>query len=144
MGGVSGDILHLYVQSLRNPKHKYCLLACIEPRPLLLLINSEVTEYKKSRPELMAGQLEIDCASHSFLRYDSWLDCTETHGYGREELDAECGADPKIIVGHISARLQTRVVEVVRRSVTLSKRDISRILAALDSRAVHVSEDTPN
>lgn len=46
MGLRAGDILHLYIQSLRNPKHKYCVLACIEPRPLLLLINSEVTEYK--------------------------------------------------------------------------------------------------
>jgi hypothetical protein len=131
MGLRAGDILHLYVQSLRNPKHKYCVLGCIEPRPLLLLINSEVTEYKKGQPELMAGQLEIDAASHSCLQYDSWLDCTESHGYELEQLKAEYRDNPRVVVGHLSEVLQARVIEVVRRASTLSKRDIGRILTAL-------------
>lgn len=127
----TGDVVHVYVHSLRNPKHKYCVLVCIEPKPLLFLINSEVTEYKKTRPDLMAGQLEIDAAGHAFLSYDSWLDCTELHGYPLEQLEAECNKDPRIVVGRLSDALRARVIEVVKRSVTLSKRDIDRILAAL-------------
>lgn len=127
----TGDVVHMYVQSLRNPKHKYCVLVCVEPKPLLFLINSEVTEYKKTRPDLMAGQLEIDAAGHAFLNYDSWLDCTETHGCPLDQLEAEYDKDPGIVVGRLSAALTARVIEVVKRSVTLSKRDIERILAAL-------------
>jgi hypothetical protein len=127
----TGDVVHVYVQSLRNPKHKFCVLACMEPKPLLFLINSEVTEYKKTRPDLMAGQLEIDAAGHAFLNYDSWLDCTELHGYPLDQLEAEYNKDPKIVVGRLSEVLTARVIEVVKRSVTLPKRDIARILAAL-------------
>lgn len=127
----TGDVVHVYVQSLRNPKHKYCVLACMEPKPLLFLINSEVTEYKKTRPDLMVGQLEIDAASHAFLNYDSWIDCTELHGYPLGQLEAEYNRDPKIVVGRLSEVLSARVIEAVKRSVTLSKRDIARILAAL-------------
>jgi hypothetical protein len=103
----------------------------MEPKLLLFLINSEVTEYKKTRPDLMAGQLEIDAASHAFLNYDSWLDCTELHGYPLDQLTAEYNRDPKVVVGRLSESLTTRVIEVVQRSVTLPRRDISRILAAL-------------
>jgi hypothetical protein len=127
----TGDVVHVYVQSLRNPKHKYCVLVCMEPKLLLFLINSEVTEYKKTRPDLMAAQLEIDAASHAFLNYDSWLDCTELHGYPLDQLMAEYNRDPKVVVGRLSESLTTRVIEVVQRSVTLPRRDISRILAAL-------------
>ena len=127
----TGDVVHVYVQSLRNPKHKYCVLVCIEPKPLLFLINSEVTEYKKTRPDLIAGQLEIDAAGHAFLNYDSWLDCTETHGYPLDQLEAEYNKDPRMVIGRLSEALTARVIEAVKRSVTLSKRDIARILAAL-------------
>jgi len=127
----TGDVVHVYVQSLRNPKHKFCVLACMEPKPLLFLINSEVTEYKKTRPDLMAGQLEIDAAGHAFLNYDSWLDCTELHGYPLDQLEAEYHRDPKIVVGRLSEVMTASVIEVVKRSVTLPKRDIARIIAAL-------------
>jgi hypothetical protein len=126
----TGDVVHVYVQSLRNPKHKYCVLACMEPKPLLFLINSELTEYKKTRPDLMAGQLEIDAAAHAFLNYDSWLDCTELHGYPLDQLQVEYCRDPRIVVGRLSEVLTMRVIEVVKRSMTLPKRDIARILAA--------------
>ncbi|MBW4053570.1 MAG: hypothetical protein HIU85_19335 [Proteobacteria bacterium] len=131
MGLLAGDILRLYVQSLRNPKHKYCVLACLEPRALLLLINSELTDYKQSQPDLMASQIEIDATSHSCLNYDSWLDCAESHYYDRDQLETEFGANRGIVVGHLSTTMQARVVDVVRRSRTLSKRDIERILGAL-------------
>ena len=132
MGLRVGDILFLYVQSLRNPKPKYCVLASLEPRPLLFLINSELTNYKQAQPDLMAGQLEIDAQNHSFLRYDSWLDCAESHFYDRERLGAEFEATPEILVGHLSDAMLARVVEVVRCSRVLPKRDITQILMALD------------
>ncbi|MGB7603214.1 MAG: hypothetical protein WBM24_23125 [Candidatus Sulfotelmatobacter sp.] len=127
----TGDVVHVYVQSLRNPKHKYCVLVCIEPKPLFFLINSEITEYKKTRPDLMVGQLEIDAAGHAFLKYDSWLDCTELHGYPLDQLEAEYSKDQKVAVGRLSEVLRARVIEIVKRSITLPKRDIARILAAL-------------
>lgn len=128
----AGAIVHVYVQSLRNPKHKYCVLACLEPRALLLLVNSEITEFKQQQPDLLAGQVEIDCASHACLRYDSWLDCTESHSYETQQLVREYDANAGIVVGRLSDLLRRRVIEVVRRSRTLSKRDIERILAALE------------
>lgn len=123
-----GDIVYLYVPSLLNPKDKFAVVACLQPKPLLLLISTEVTAFRRSRPELSSAQIVVDVASHPCLKYDSWLDCTEPHGY--EGLAEECDKDPDIIVGHISTDLQDKIIEVVKSSRTLPKRDIKRILAA--------------
>lgn len=126
---VAGDIVYVYVSSLQNPKEKFAVLACVDPQPMLLLISTDLTSFKQDNQVLMAEQIVVDCASHPCLRYDSWLDCTEPHAC--HDLQAQYAVNPKLRVGHISAALRARIVEVVTASKTLPQRSIKRFLAAL-------------
>jgi hypothetical protein len=47
-----GDIVHLYVQSLTNPKNKFGIIVCVDPKILLLLITSGLTDLHKISPNL--------------------------------------------------------------------------------------------
>jgi hypothetical protein len=126
----AGDIVYVYVPSLQNPTEKYAVVACVEPRPLLLLISTELTEFKRIRPALRAEQIEVKVAEHSCLAYNSWLDCTEPHCY--DGLSAQCVECPATIVGHVSPALKAQLVVVVTRSTTLTQRNKTWILAAMD------------
>jgi hypothetical protein len=126
----AGDIVFLYVPSLKNPKEKFAVVACVQPRPILLLISTELTEFKQIRLALRAEQIVVKADDHPCLKYDSWLDCTEPHCY--DELCTECDERPEIIVGHISPALRAEIVTVVTASKTLTRRNKASILAAIN------------
>ena len=98
---------------------------------MLFLINTALTAFKQSRPDLMAGQLQITAAEHSCLRYDSWLDCAEPHGYDISKLTAAYEWDRGIVRGHISVQLRKQIIDVLETSRVIEKRKVAWLLAAL-------------
>ena len=49
------DVVHVYVQSLRNPKHKYCVLVCIEPKPLFFYYAIDLDRNRRARAKQRGG-----------------------------------------------------------------------------------------
>src|SRR2546422_11551668 len=72
----AGTILHLFCTFTTPPKHKFLLLSCVEPEPVLFAINSSVSHYISSRQHLAECQVMLYRTDHPFLEYDSFLDCT--------------------------------------------------------------------
>lgn len=50
------------------------------PPPLqVFIINSEIHPYIRNNPDLLADQVDIPQADHSFLSHDSILNCIQAH-----------------------------------------------------------------
>lgn len=126
-----GAIVYVHVPSIVPPATKFAVVGCLDPKPILFLINTALTAFKRSRTDLMAGQLEITRQEHPCLHYDSWLDCAEPHGYDREILSKACQRDRSVIRGHVSERLLAQIMATVEASRTIEKRKIGWVLAAL-------------
>ena len=73
-----GLIIHNYcVIAKPHPKYKYMVTACVEPKFLFFLINSEIHEIYHKNQELLDCQILIEMSIYKFLKKDSYIDCTE-------------------------------------------------------------------
>jgi len=104
-----------------NPNNKYCVTACIEPKFLVFLISSELSPIKKSNPELLECQVKLKADDYpSFLKWDSWLDCTDLFSYDIGEATQALSAEDWRILGQLSEYDAKRVVKAVSKAPTLS------------------------
>jgi len=73
-----GAVLHKFCDFTTPPKNKFLVVASMEPRLLVLLINSEINKYYQ-----IQGQdhfhVPVPVAEHSFLNHDSFTNCVEAH-----------------------------------------------------------------
>lgn len=106
-----GGIYVLYLAILYGkPKDKYCILACIDPKVRLLLINSEPSKLKREQPALWEAQVSIDKDAHTFLTKDSYIDCTDPIGYDLDEIKIQIEKDPSIYKGEINGNIRQRII----------------------------------
>jgi len=118
-----GDILHFYNHVACKPK--YHLLACLDPEPILLIINSEPSPFAQKNPKLLACHLEIKTADHSFLHHDSVVSCCEPCS----------GPEPGETIdlsGQLANHLFNDLYDAVSVSPTMSNRHKKMILVELD------------
>jgi hypothetical protein len=132
-----GQVLRLYFNTLYGePKEKYCIVACVEPKIRFLLISSEIGAFKHARPALRRQQVKMLAAEHAFLHHDSYVDCAEPLGYALREADLTrlIEREPERVCGTISVALRARILEAVGESETLPMRQIEWIVAGLSER----------
>jgi hypothetical protein len=127
-----GDIVLLFIHSTNPPKWKRCVVACLEPTPILLLINSRLNEFVERQPERRACQVLIDVTNHPFMKRESWLDCSEPFGYPRDWLDNILASNPESRLGRISPTVRRDIIAVVTNTSLLSARKKQRIVDALE------------
>lgn len=70
-----GQVLYLFCPFTSPPKEKFVVVACLGNRPSLFLINSGIHQFIATQPDLLACQVQISAAEHSFLSQDSWVAC---------------------------------------------------------------------
>lgn len=117
-----GDVLHLYFTTIHIPAYKYCIVIQLEPRPSCVLINSELTEFAKSRPmvrDTYAPILATECAP---LRYDSWIGCADHVGFDLNDAIQSLEKNPNYHYGKTSCAVACRIIETMKNSDTLSDR----------------------
>jgi hypothetical protein len=123
--------VYVHVPSIVPPATKFAVIGCLDPKPIIFLVNTALPAFKRLRPELMARQLEITRDDHPCLHYDSWLDCAEPHGYDMGALVSACKRDPTIVRGYVSDQLRERIIAAVEASRVIEKRKITWLLAGL-------------
>lgn len=74
-----GRALQLRCDFTTPPKDKYLVLACVEPEPLFLVINSKINELIQRRAWLLQCQVRINQEDHHFLQHHSYIDCTNAY-----------------------------------------------------------------
>ena len=118
---VPGQVLYLFCDFTDPPKEKYLVLACVEPEPLLFVINSSIPAFIARRPDMRRCQVRVTTSTHPFLDHDSFINCAETIPLSdqpnmRQQLLTGVGR----IKGTLDDAARRQVLNAVRAAVTVS------------------------
>ncbi|NEP57941.1 MAG: hypothetical protein F6K31_13115 [Symploca sp. SIO2G7] len=103
-----------------SPKNKLIVIAYIEPSPHGFLINSKINDYLKNNPRLLPCEALISSSQHSFLKYDSYVDCRDIFAFLEGEL-----VNPR---GSISEKAKQTIITAARHCPVLENIHKKRIL----------------
>ena len=118
----SGTILHLYCDFTKPPKNKYLILLTYEPTPLMFFINSEPLPYINKRPKLVGTQCIIDHIEYSFLKYDSFIDCSKVEKrIDDTELKKQNSNGKTCIIGKIKKALAIKMISAIESNPNFSR-----------------------
>jgi len=99
---------------------------------LCMMICTEIPRFARNNKKLLRSYVRIDQANHSFLRYDSWVDCNDTKDeYTLQRLIDAHAQDPNCYVGEISIEVLRKIQGGVQTSPKLERRKKSSINSAL-------------
>lgn len=130
-----GRVLLLYCDFTTPPKDKFLVLAAVEPELLLFVVNSQVNEFIRRRDHLMQCQVEIGHEEHQFLNRHSFIDCTMAHDIALRDIYEQLEADINRLKGEITQSVREQIVAAVKFAKTLSAKQRTGILSALDQGA---------
>ncbi len=130
MGGILhiGAILHLYCSFTKPPKDKFLVVVCLDPKPLLVFINTRINALVQSNPDLAQCQVLIDAENHPFLDYDSYIDCSDVCSFPIDHLEEQVKDQLK---GTVSSGVLSGIEVAIQKSPLISPRQLSWIAHAL-------------
>ena len=107
-----------------QPKNKFIVIACIDETPYTpygFFVNTNISRYIRKRARLLPCEVPILSAEHSFLSYDSWIDCQEAYPYLDNELtDYKC---------MLSSNTVSKVIQAAQDCPVLKRRIKKLILS---------------
>jgi len=116
-------VLHMY--SHVACKEKFHVVCCTKPKQLAFLINSNLTDFVKKNPLLVACNALIAADAHDFLKYDSYVACCEPVSLAFIDEQAYD------VVGSINDTAKNSIINAVTVSPSLVSRQKAWILEAL-------------
>jgi len=127
-----GQVLYLFSTFTDPHKDKYLVLVHQDAEPLLFVINSRVSEFIRSQPDLLQSQIPLKVSDYAFLDHDSFLNCgqviTEFDEAGiRQQVEAQVGR----LRGELNATTKADIIGVVQVAKTLSPNEKRLIIEAL-------------
>lgn len=117
-----GDVFYLRCTHCNPPKPKFFVVAQVDPMIRMFLINSEISDYEKSKPALVAAKANILAAEHAFLKHDSVISCDHiSHEYS-QTIRSVLAYEPRVFVGVLSAAARNAVAEALRQNELLPRK----------------------
>ncbi|HET6724412.1 MAG TPA: hypothetical protein VFH85_00200 [Gammaproteobacteria bacterium] len=128
-----GRVLHLFCRFPHGiEKHKLLVLADNDEECLFFVVNSEINPFIEQRQHLRDQQIFLSSPDHDFLSHDSWLACHEAFPMARAEVLHQICENPDGCLREvIGDELKRKIIETVRRSLTLTSLDIQLIATSL-------------
>jgi hypothetical protein len=117
-----GMVLHLFCNFTAPQKYNFLVLVCLNPKPLLLLINSKVNEFTLIQPRLRQCHIAISAAVNDILGHESFIDCTEACSFEFDELNERLRTDNRVHVGDVSPE----DIKAIRNAIAESPLIVSR------------------
>lgn len=87
----------------------------------IFFINSKVNDFILRHPKLRDLQIGIDCQEYTFLKYNSYIDCSTLHKINKVVLDNSIVIGQSQKRGKISAELMDEILSKVRASSVFGK-----------------------
>lgn len=116
------------------PKFKYVVITHVDIEDDLILgfyINSKVHRLIKANPELERCQLILSQKKYTFLKYDSFLDCSKVQvPFGCDELAEHLSDKPTELKGNLLDEEIKDVVQIVHTARTISTIDKDLIIGS--------------
>ena len=126
-----GAILYRHCEFTKPPKSKFLLVLQVQSETLVFVINSAINSFLESKKPLREAQISIDQANHTFLDYDSYINCTEIECLDTAILVEEIMQNMDQIKGCITEGLKAKVIATIDDSFTLSPAEIAKLVASL-------------
>lgn len=130
---IPGRILYIYCDFTDPPKNKYLVVACVEPKLLVFVINSDIPPFARSNPDLLACQLELCASDNSFLHHNSYINCGEVeYSLDKDEIMQQISTDMDRVKGELAVAIKKDIVRIVQTARTISRKYAEWISNALD------------
>ncbi len=127
-----GAILYLFCEFTDPSKEKYLVLVSMEPRPLFFVANSNVSKFIADRPELLKCQVRLNASQYPFLRYDSFVDCSQViDSLDKDEIVKQLIAELGRIKGTLSETTKQQITGAAQEAKTISSTHKEAIKRAL-------------
>lgn len=129
-----GQFVKLYCDWLSKPK--YFLVVGADDEPLLFFISTEKPWFCSGDPPppVDFDFLKLTKAEHSFLDYDSWLDCGDVcRKFTWQSIEYQLRQNLGRHCGHISEATTAMVIDRVGASERLSTKHQMAIAAAFSN-----------
>jgi hypothetical protein len=116
-----GYVYYLFCDNTKPPKNKYLVLLSLDPI-LWFFINSENCSLVQHDKSLLDRQIPlIRIPYHTFLDYDSYINCLDVQEY--EDINLEdlkiWAKDPKILRGKIHQSVIEEIISKVSNPITI-------------------------
>ena len=129
-----GTILYLYCDGYYLNKDKYFLLlsSSSSGATAQFVINSKINKFIANRPHLQSSQFRINKSDYKFLKYDSFINCTDVKWwYTKEKIEKQIEKNPNRIKGLLTNNHLRIIIEIVLRSSTIPPIQIEEICNSL-------------
>jgi hypothetical protein len=140
-----GSVIHKYCDFTTPPKNKYMLVASVEPKFMVLMINSRVNQHY-----VTLGQdvfhVKICKAEHEFLAHDSHANCIEAHSaFDLSDIRQELFDNyTQLHKGWITDSCLEEVYIAVRDNIVMRTSYKKAIMHSIESKLIHLEPQAEN
>lgn len=128
---IPGVVFYLFCDfTIPHPKDKFLLLTCVNPKLLFFVINSRINQFIQEQQHLLRCQVQLDMANHTFLKHDSYIDCTTAYSISRDDVEDQLSEDMSRVKGKITGTVKDNLIVAVQGCIVLPKREKRWILEA--------------
>ena len=102
---IPGEVYRLFVNDTKPPKVKYLIVISVTESAVnyaSVFINSEINTKTKYSDLLQQAMISIDSNRHSFLKYDSFVDCSQVEFRSKKELVDAYQTDKNVLLGNVN------------------------------------------
>lgn len=134
-----GAVLHKHCDFTTPPKDKFLVVASLEPRLLVLLINSEINQFYVQQ-RLDHFHVPIPKAEHDFLTHDSYTNCVEAHtAFDCSQIKQEVIDNyTKVFKGWLTDECLEAVYHAVKGNIMIRKGHQREIMSAIEGQLPHL------
>lgn len=134
-----GSVIYKFCSFTTPPKNKLMVVASLEPRLLILLINSEINPFYFQKG-LDRFHVPIPFADHNFLTHDSYTNCIEAHSsFDCSEIKQEVVDNyANIFKGWLTDSCLESVYSAVKGNTLIRRGHQREILSSIESRLPHL------
>ncbi|MCP2086068.1 UNVERIFIED_ORG: hypothetical protein J2Y81_002085 [Paraburkholderia sediminicola] len=117
---VPGAVIYRHCSFTKPPKVKFLVVLAVRSDVAFFVINTDIHEFIQSRQHLLDCQVTIDQANHTFLDYDSYIDCTEAFYADTALVIDELMNDVDGYKGTVSDNVRTAILTAIDEAMTIA------------------------
>lgn len=136
-----GMVIKLRVLMDDGVEHeKRFLILHVDENTTTCVINSEINPFILNNDHLLKCQVKLDIENHSFMNWDSHIDCTKVKNYSTQMVVDTLINKPEWVLGQITSSLRDEVISALKHSRQIAPIDSAIYCASLSSAQLDKTE----
>jgi hypothetical protein len=114
-------------------RQKRFVVAAIAENVLVLVVNSEVSNFIKAQAVLLKAQVNMPVALHAFMDHDSHIDCSRARTFPKQAAIEQLSQNPAWILGKIAKDTRDAIVVAIKAAQTISTKQKEQLCTSLEN-----------